>query len=54
MQARAEQLQLRIELFRRYLGREPDAELAAEYRRQIAEDEAELAKIEKAAGTGEI
>jgi hypothetical protein len=43
----AEMLRRRIALYRRYLQDGVDGELAAEYLKTIAADEAALAKIEK-------
>jgi len=45
MDERAEFLRRRIELYRRYLREGVDIDVAAEYLRQIAEDEGELAEI---------
>lgn len=46
MEDRAEILRRRIALYRRYLREGVNTALAAEYLRQIADDEAELAEIE--------
>jgi hypothetical protein len=47
-QDRAELLRRRIALYRRYLREGVEGALALEYLRQIAEDEAELNRIERA------
>jgi hypothetical protein len=47
-QDRAELLRRRIALYRRYLREGVEGALALEYLRQIAEDEAELKRIERA------
>ncbi len=46
MQDRAQTLRRRIALYRRYLSEGVDAELAQLYLREIAEAEAELAKLD--------
>ena len=46
MDDRAQSLRRRIAVHRRYLAEGVDEALAAEYRRQIAEDQAELERLE--------